>query len=185
MRQYDTRTGWGVVLISLGLVFLLAQFTGFELGRYGWPLIVVAVGGALLLIGLAGVDPSRAAVYPGLIVLTVGLLLLYQNTFDHWESWAYAWALIPAAVGLARALHTSVTDGATSEIRGGLSMAGTFAVIFFIGFAFFEGFLNISGRGFGDLGRYAVPASLILIGALMLLGRLDRLGLSGRSTKRG
>lgn len=180
MRQYDPRTGWGVVLIAAGLVFLVMQLTDFELGRYGWPFLIVAVGAALLVIGLAGVDPSRAAVYPGLIVLTVGLLLLYQNTFDHWESWAYAWALIPASVGLARALHTRLTDGATAEIRGGLSMAGTFAAIFVIGFAFFEGMLNISGRGFGEVGRYAVPAGLILIGALMLLGRLDLFGMSGR-----
>ena len=28
----------------------------------------------------------------------IGLILLYQNTFNHFESWAYAWAMIPVAV---------------------------------------------------------------------------------------
>ena len=37
----------------------------------------------------------------GSIVTTVGSVLLYQQTTGHWESWAYAWALVgPGAAGL-------------------------------------------------------------------------------------
>ena len=41
----------------------------------------------------------------GTVATTVGLVLLYQNNTGHWESWAYAWALVgPAASGLGLAL---------------------------------------------------------------------------------
>ena len=72
---------FGAILIAIGLVFLVAQTGGFEMGRYGWPLIIVAIGLGLLVVGLSGVDPSRGSIYPGMIVTTVGGVLLYQNTF--------------------------------------------------------------------------------------------------------
>lgn len=170
-REDGRNTGLGIVLIGLGAVFLAGQIVGFEVGRYGWPFIVIAAGALALVLGISGVDPSRGLVYPGIIGMTVGGILLYQNTYDHWESWAYAWALIPASVGLARALHASLTGEGRRDVRGGLSMAGWFAAFFVVGFAFFEGVLNISGRGYGGLAQYAVPLLLIAAGLWMLVGR--------------
>lgn len=171
MRRTDMRMWWGVVLIAVGLVLLADRLLGLELGSYGWPLVIVGVGVFLLAAGLAGLDTSRQAVIPGSIVTTVGLILLYQNTFDHYESWAYAWALIPVSVGLGRALHAARTGG---DARGGLDAAGSFTVVFLIGLAFFEGVLNISGRGSDALVAYAVPIGLILVGLWLVARRAWR-----------
>lgn len=171
MRDYDLRAGWGVVLIVVGVLFLLDRLFGFDLGRYGWPFIIVLIGALLLLFGLSGLDPTRQSVIPGLIVTTVGLILLYQNTFDHFESWAYAWALIPAAIGLGRALQARLTGLNAIHSGRGLSMAGTFLVVFLVGLTFFEGVVNISGRGSDALVEYALPAGLILLGVWLLIGR--------------
>jgi hypothetical protein len=171
MRRYDLNAGWGVVLIAVGLFFLADGILGLDLGRYGWPLIIVGIGGLLLLVGLTGLDPTRQSVTPGSIVTTVGLILLYQNTFDHYESWSYAWALIPASIGLGRALHARLTGGSGVVARQGLWMAGTFLIFFVVGLVFFEGILNISGRGSDALVDYALPLGLIVLGVWMLFGR--------------
>jgi hypothetical protein len=170
----DPASGLGIVLIVVGVAFLAGQALGFDVGRYGWPGIVVAVGLVLLLMGLSGFDPSRGLIFPGTIVTTVGLILLYQNTTRHWESWAYAWALIPAAVGIARALQASLT-GRRRDARRGLSAALFFLLLFALGFAFFEGMLRISGRDFGVLASYGFPILLILVGVWMLVARTTRL----------
>lgn len=171
MRDYDRNTGWGVVLIAVGIIFLTGQMTGIDVGRYGWPFIIVAIGVLLLIMAVSGLDASRQSVVSGVIVTTVGGILLYQDTFDHYESWAYAWALVPAAVGLGRALQARLAGLNDVHVGQGIAMAGTFAIFFVVGLGFFEGIVNISGRGSDALVEYAVPLGLILLGAWMLLGR--------------
>jgi hypothetical protein len=175
-REWSSTTALGGILIALGVVFLAAQVTGFELGReigrYGWPVIIVVIGGAMFLMGLTGVDPSRGSIFPGTIVMTVGGILLYQNTFRHWESWAYVWALIPASIGLATALRGALT-GHGGEARRGISMPMFFLIIFALG-AFFEGVLRISGRDFGLLAQYGFPILLILVGLWLVVARTTR-----------
>ena len=75
----------------------------------------------------------------GTVATTVGLVLLYQNSTGHWESWAYAWALVgPAASGLGMVLwglrtgHAGQVRNGTWGLLGGLAM-------FVVGFLFFEG----------------------------------------------
>ncbi len=163
-------TGLGVLLIAAGIVLFSAQVLGVDVGRYGWPMFVVGTGAVMLLMALSGFDPSRGLVYPGTIVTTVGLILLYQNTTRHWESWAYVWALIPASVGLATALHARLT-GRARQARGGISIMFMFLVLFAVGLTFFEGMLRISGRDFGLIGQYAFPLLLIAAGVWMLISR--------------
>ena len=170
-RRGDLNTGWGLALVALGLILLAGQVGGIDVGRYGWPLAIVAVGVVLLVMGLAGLDPTRSIVVPGAIVTTVGAILLYQNTTRHWESWAYAWALIPASIGLGVALRAALA-GAPRQARSGLASASFFLVLFALGFAFFEGVLRISGRDFGAVGQYGFPVLLMLVGAWMLVGRV-------------
>jgi hypothetical protein len=60
-----------------------------------------------------------------------------------------------------------------SIVRQGLSALGIGLVIFIVGFAFFEGVLNISDdRGLAPLGRQALPIALIVAGALVIVSRL-------------
>lgn len=160
----------GLILIVVGAVVFVVQVLGYDVARYGWPLIVVGVGVVLLATGLVGIDRSRGLVYPGMIVTTVGLILLYQSTFNDWKSWAYMWALIPASVGLATALHATLT-GHPERVRGGLSTFSGFVVVGVLGLAFFEGILHISGRDLGLVGEYLFPLLLVAAGVLILISR--------------
>jgi hypothetical protein len=133
----------GAILVTVGLILLVAQLADFALGDLGWPLWIVAVGAVLLVLGLTVVG-ERGLVVAGSIVTTVGLILLYQDSTGHWESWAYAWTLFPAAGGLGVALW-GIRSGSGSEFR-----AGTWAMLgglgfFAVAFLFFEGIIGLSG----------------------------------------
>lgn len=85
----------GVVLISLGLLFLFAQIFSINIDDL-WPLILVVGGGAFLVGAFSG-QPGLAV--PGAVLTGLGLLLYFQSVTGRWESWAYAWTLIPGFVG--------------------------------------------------------------------------------------
>ena len=160
----------GILLIGAGAVLLAVNTFGmrlpFELGTVGWPVFIIVPGLAVLVIALATRgEPGVGIATTGGILATVGLLLAYQSTTDHWASWAYAWALVaPASVGLSMLLWGAIHRSGT-VVRQGLAGLGVGIVLFTIGFAFFEGVLNIGGeRGLAPLGRQALPVALIGVG---------------------
>src|SRR5215216_3178995 len=84
--------GLGVLLIVMGVLFLAGQAVGFDLGRFGWPFFVIIPGLAVSGAGLAAGGPIGERITPiGAAVTTTGVILLYQNAADNFESWAYAW----------------------------------------------------------------------------------------------
>ena len=150
----------GLVLILLGVLFLIGQLVPAlwsRIGPFSWPLIVVGVGVLLLVIGLAARAPGM--VVPASIVGGIGLLLFWQNATGNWESWAYAWALIPGFVGVGTALLGAIT-GNRQNVTGGLWLI----VISLILFAIFASFLG----GPNILGSYW-PVLLIVLGVALLL----------------
>jgi hypothetical protein len=167
----------GLLLIGIGVVFLAVQSFGmdlpFDLSRVGWPLYIIAPGVVLLLVGLLLPDAGAGLAIAGGIVSTVGLLLAYQSTYDHYASWAYAWALVaPTSVG-ASMLLWGLLHRRGGVARDGLGALAVGVVLFLVGFAFFEGLLNIGGeRGWAPLGRQALPVALIAAGVLLILTRL-------------
>lgn len=159
----------GIVLIAIGALVLLARATGLDvfesIGEWGWPAFIIVPG--LVLLGLALVPARPAGVgfaTAGAIVTTVGLLLAYQSQTGHWESWAYAWALLPTAAGLAL-----VTYGLFSQerrmIRGGLWMAGIGGAMFVAGAWYFERIF--AGQLDGLDPSQWWPVILIAIGAVI------------------
>ena len=152
----------GAILVIVGAILLAGQLLDIGIGDLGWPLIIVAIGVALLLIGLVVVNESGMVV-GGAVVTTVGLVLLYQNQTDHWESWAYAWALVgPAASGLGLALW-GIRSGDRQDVRNGTwGLLGGLA-FFAVGYLFFEGIIGISGERL-PLPEWALPALVIGIG---------------------
>lgn len=176
MDQRPGGTALGVILIALGLVFLIGQAFAIEVGDLGWPFLVIVPGVVLLAYGLVGArTPAGSLAVPGMIVTTSGLLLLYQNATEHWESWAYAWALVaPGSVGVALMLLGAI-NRKRSMTTSGAWTAGTGLVLFIVGASFFEGVLRISGRDFGALGTVGFPLVLIALGVLLLGSRLGAL----------
>lgn len=156
----------GAVLVVIGTILLVAQLADFAIGDLRWPFWIIGVGVALLLIGLVVVN-ERGLVIGGTVVTSVGLVLLYQDATGHWESWAYAWALVgPAASGLGLALH-GVRSANGSDIRNGTwGMLGGLA-FFGVGVLFFEGLIGLSGERL-PIAEWVLPVVVIGIGIVVL-----------------
>lgn len=155
----------GLALILLGAWFLAVQFVP-ELGAYvepTWPLIIVGVGLILLVMAVLAGVPGLAV--PACIVGGIGGLLYWQNATGNWESWAYAWTLIPGFVGVG-ALLSGLMGG---ETREGAREGAWLILISLILFAVFGSLFG----ALGILGRYW-PALLILLGLLLLAQTLFR-----------
>jgi hypothetical protein len=160
----------GIVLVALGVLFLAQQSLGFDIGHYGWPLFIVLPGLAMLAAFALGPRSAAGMAIPGCVVTTVGLILAVDNTFDVWQSWAYAWTLFPAAAGIGLRLQgerleqPNVIAAGTRLIEGGLLSFIVFAT-------FFELILDLSHFGFSALRGTLGPALLIIVGLYLLMRR--------------
>jgi hypothetical protein len=153
----------GVLLIALGLLFLSYQLMPAMWGwlriEMGWPLTVIGVGLFLLIFGLAVGAPGMAV--PASVVAGIGAILYYQNMTGNWESWSYAWALIPGFVGFGTILAGLLGEGRMREaLEGGFWLMIISAVMFSI-FASFLGGVDVFGPYW--------PALLILLGLVVLV----------------
>jgi hypothetical protein len=159
---------FGAILLGVGALLLVAQLTGFKLFAFSWPLIFPAIGLMFFLGMLLGGKETSGLAVPGSIMVMLGLIFFYQNVTGNWESWAYAWALIPLSVGIGTVIHGSMSDD--SKVRtDGLRLLRIGVIMFVIGFVFFEGFIYRSGF-LGIPASVLGPAILIAIG-LWILGR--------------
>jgi hypothetical protein len=160
----------GFLLIAVGAIVLLARGAGFDLfgpiGTWGWPLLVIVPGLVLLAAALVPSPPRGIGfAIAGAIVTTVGTLLMYQSRTGHWESWAYAWALIPLAAGLALIAY-GLFSRSSSMVRGGAWMAGIAALLLAIGAWFFEGVF--AGRVRPELIEWW-PIAIVVVGVVLVL----------------
>jgi hypothetical protein len=166
-RARNSALRFGVVLIILGGLFFLARAAPNPFGWVGgssWPLIIVGVGILLLLIG--AVTGAAGMAVPAAVVGGIGGLLYWQSATGNWQSWAYAWTLIPGFVG-AGTLVAGLLEGKAQSVKGGAWLI----VISLILFAIFSA---IMAPFFGapiPLGRFW-PALLILLGVLLLIRAL-------------
>jgi hypothetical protein len=168
----------GGILIVVGIVFFASQQLNIDIGQATWPFYVIAPGVAMVAFGLTQRRGSGLTI-AGSIVTMVGLVLLYQNATDRFESWAYAWALVgPGGSGIGMLLY-GTRSGNTKMARDGFFTILTALGLFAAGFVFFEGIIGISGRRL-PLAPWVLPAAVILIGILLLLR-----GLTYRGQPRG
>jgi hypothetical protein len=153
----------GLVLILIGaLIFATQLVPGWE-AWFQWPLFIVGIGAVLLVIGLLTRVPGLAV--PACIVGGIGGLLYYQNVTGDWDSWAYAWALIPGFVGVG-IIVAGILGG---RFRKPLREGGQLILISLVMFLAFGSFLGLIGLG--PLGQYW-PVLLIALGVLILFNRL-------------
>jgi len=162
----------GGLLVLIGAILLAGQFVRVDIWHYGWPFFIIAPGVLLLILALT----SRGFVGEGLaivgsVITVTGLILLYQNASGHFESWAYAWALIPASVGLGMVLYGWVAHR-PANVRVGTRLLGIGLVIFFLGALFFEGVIGLGGHHLDHTAGVALGVVIIAVGALMLVANL-------------
>jgi hypothetical protein len=166
----------GAILVLLGILFLIGRYITalfhFDIGHYAWPLFIIVPG--LLLFMASFVFERRAgislAMFGGMVTTTGGLLF-FQNVFDLYASWAYAWALVaPTSIGLAKLIYGALR-GLGDEVKSGLTMSGIGFAIFVIGGFFFELVIGINGFRFGPA-WLCWPALLIGLGVTLLLSSL-------------
>ena len=163
----------GAVLVALGLLLFVPQAFGFDFGHYGWPLFIILPGLAMLGAFALGGRGAAGLAVPGCVVTMVGLLLAIQNTFDIWQTWAYAWGLIVASVGLGLRLMGERLGQPRPVVVGTyLLEGGVFAFVVFA--VFFELIVGLSSIGAGAVRGMLGPALLILAGLYLLLRRTSR-----------
>lgn len=130
----------GFLLLLIGGWFLAAQFfphlSQLVQIDYQWPLIVVGVGLVFLIMAVLVRAPGLAV--PASIIGGIGGILYYQNQSGDWESWAYAWTLIPGFVGVG-VLLTNLLEG---KIWKGLKEGIGLMLFSLFMFGIFSGFLG-------------------------------------------
>jgi hypothetical protein len=166
-RQSRSNLAIGLILVLLGAWFLATQLIPGLKDliniSYSWPLTVVGMGVFLFLLGLILRVPNLAI--PACIIGGIGVLLYWQNATNRWESWAYAWTLIPGFVGVGIIL-TGFLDG---EFRSALRSGLRLILISLIMFVLFWIFLGGSG-----LGWEYWPILLVVFGIWTLIDTLLR-----------
>jgi cation transport ATPase len=155
----------GLLLVVAGILLLVFQVVPglrtWARAVLDWPLIVVGVGAFLFIFGLLVGAPGMAV--PASIVAGIGGILMWQNATGAWESWAYAWTLIPGFVGVGIVLEGLFSGRARKAISDG----GWMVLISLTLFLVFGSFLG----GPVALGGYW-PALLIVLGVLFLFRSL-------------
>ena len=160
----------GLALIVLGLLLFAAQTLDLDFAIPVWPFFVIVPGAVLYFASFAvGREAGATVASLGALIATIGLILLYQQATDHWESWAYAWALLPAAVGFGLVSYGAVIGDERIQ-RGGWPPLTIGAVLFLIGAVFFEGVLGLGGPQNRLVGEWLLPVLLLVVG-VGLVGR--------------
>jgi hypothetical protein len=148
----------GLLLILIGAGLLIVQILpGFRI-VFSWPWIIISVGLFLLALGAALGEPDMAV--PASIVGGIGSILAYQNATGNWETWSFAWTLIPGFVGLGIVLSKILGGKGTESLQEGLWMMVISSALFVVFGSFFG--------AFGELGKYW-PVILILLGLIFLI----------------
>jgi hypothetical protein len=153
----------GLLLILLGAWFLISQFLPGLYLKFSWPWIIIGIGVLMLVIGLLSGEPDMAV--PACVVGGIGGLLYWQNATGNWESWAYAWSLIPGFVGVGVILSSLLGGDGGKAVRDG----GSLILISLALFAVFGSWLG----GLTLFGNYW-PVLLILWGLWLLIRPLFR-----------
>jgi len=168
-RQLDNgRVVGAVLLIVLGIAFLADQFLNinlFNIFNISWPFYIIIPGVVCLVIALASNDKMANFAIPGAIITGTGLILLYQDTTNNYESWSYMWALYPVMVGLAVA-YVGWRTHDPKKLHDGRRTATIWAIVTLVLAAIFE--MLVFNHNLG-LGRILVPLILVGLGAWLLL----------------
>ena len=94
--------GTAALLIFGGLTLLVANLAGVHLLSVFAPLLFVGGLGVLMLLPTHQATAEQPSQWgflagPGAFFLALGALFFLMGLVNHFEAWAYAWALLPAS----------------------------------------------------------------------------------------
>jgi hypothetical protein len=166
----------GSAILVIGVVAYFLQMASVDvaswLGGSGWTLFIIGPGLGLLAAAVFLRDGQALMTsIGGAVLTTVGALLLFQDQTDRYDTWAYAWALIPGAVGAALAVHGLRFDR-PDLVRVGTRMVAVFGALLVVGAWFFETIFSTNRPPF-DVGDNW-PIVLIALGGVLFLAGLLR-----------
>lgn len=153
----------GALLIGFGLLSLVGRlFDSFDLG-FLWPFGLIGFGTLFFIAMFASGKSAAALAIPGSIISGLGLVFLFQNITDHWESMSYFWTLIILFVGLGIYIMGWYGEDANQK-RSGAKLIRVGVIMFVIFGAFFE-------MIFSSFNNLIFPVLLIVLGAYLVLAR--------------
>ncbi len=168
-RKLTTRMIIGSILVLLGVYYLIAQFLNLEAYRFTWPLVVMVFGG-LFFVGMFSRGPGSANLaFPGSIIVTIGLISLFESIFSNFQGWSFTWTLIVAAVG-AGFIIRGYYVGSEADRRQGWRLVRVGFILFLVFGAFFELVLGF-GRA-NPVERIFWPLALIGVGVYLFASRM-------------
>jgi hypothetical protein len=158
----------GTLLIAFGVLVFLGEIFKSTLFAF-WPFFIIASGLMFFVaMGVAGKSTGYLAI-PGSIITTIGLILLFQNLTNRWESWSYAWALIPLSVGIGMWIFGKFSD--LEDLRSaGRHVINVGLVLFIVFGVFFELLIGISGTNRSN--NLMWPLALVALGIYLIFSRL-------------
>ena len=164
----------GTILIGVGLLSLVPQvFRGLNWGVL-WPFIIIGAGGLFFIAMFATGRSGAAFAVPGSIVGGVGLVLLFQNITDHWESMSYFWTVILVFVGLGIYIMGWYGED-DNQRKAGARVMKIGLILFIIFGTFFE-------MIFSSFSNMIFPVLLILLGIYLVVTRSGLLRKNDSST---
>ena len=152
---------WGLILILAGVGFLAYQMFPNLFAGFAWPWLLVALGAIFVVVSL--LTRTGGTIVPGVILLGVGGILLYQTRTGNWESWAYLWPLMPGLAGLGLFLGSFIDQEMRPARLVGLIMLAAGLVLL----AVFGGLFGLTP----EILRFW-PVLLILVGAIIFFRAL-------------
>jgi len=158
----------GTLLIIFGLMALAGQFFGAVDWGFLWPFAIIGFGALFFVAMFAGGKGAAAFAIPGSIVGGIGLVLLFQNITQRWESMSYFWTLIIMFVGIGIYIM-GLYGGDENQKHSGLRVMKVGFILFIIFGAFFEMIFSSSRN-------IIFPVLLIILGAYLVLSRSGLLG---------
>lgn len=167
----------GLALILLGIIFLVLQIVpglrNIFNGDNAQALVLFGVALILAMIGIAA--GATGMIIPVCILAGIGGIFYWQTALGAgYQTWAYAWTLIPAFVGVGIFLNETMMGRPLKGLSDALGPVA-FSIVAFLIFGSAFG-------GFTMLGIYW-PVLLIVLGLLFLVQPLfHRGGPSGGQT---
>jgi DNA-binding CsgD family transcriptional regulator len=128
-----------IILVSIGLLSLLLDFTLGWTVNISWPIVIIMLGVVFFILVDVLIEKWAWAdmlFIPGSLLLALGLIFLLNVLTNDWNAWAYAWLLAVAALGLGLVLanhekhwQKEVTWVGAGLIIGGIPLSVLFGAI--------------------------------------------------------